>query len=238
MAAYRWVCLMLAGYFVAALAGTWINFLDFHLNGIGYYDLSINQQALSSTIHSNQPYPFYEATNCGRDGRCSFLLVHPVFLAYAMTGPYALWPSPFTLFAIQDLALALAALPLFAIARIVTQSNRLSVAIAGVYLVWLPAFTGIFSFHWEAFIPLEFFLIFWLWLTHRYRWAIPVVLVACVTLEVMPVLLFFLAVYFLLPWFRPGPPCPPNRTALPRPDQRPAHPSSPGPGGAAQHGAP
>ena len=96
------------------------------------------------------------------------------------------WPSPFTLFAIQDLALALAALPLFAIARIVTQSNRLSVAIAGVYLVWLPAFTGIFSFHWEAFIPLEFFLIFWLWLTHRYRWAIPVVLVAFVTLEVTP----------------------------------------------------
>jgi uncharacterized membrane protein len=192
---------MLAGYFVAALAGTWINFLDFHLNGIGYYDLSINQQALSSTIHSNQPYPFYEATNCGRNGRCSFLLVHPVFLAYLVAVPYALWPSAFTLFAIQDLALALAALPLFAIARLVTQSNRLSIVIAGIYLVWLPAFSGIFSFHWEAFIPLEFFLVFWLWLTHRYRWAIPVVFVAFITLEIAPVLIFLLGAYFLLDWF-------------------------------------
>jgi len=194
---------MLTAYFVVAVAGTWINFLELHLTGFGYYDLSINQQALSSTINSNHPYPFYEAINCGRDGRCSFLLVHPVFLAYGMTVPYAIWPTPLTLFAIQDLVLALAALPLYAIAQIATNSQRLSLAIAGVYLVWLPAFTGIFSFHWEAFIPLEFFLIFWLWLTERYRYAIPVVIIAYITLEVMPILLLFLAVFFLLPWVRP-----------------------------------
>jgi len=195
---------MALAYFVVALTGTWVNFLALHLTGIGYFDLSINQQALSSTIHSNRPYPFYEAINCGRDGRCSFLLVHPVFLAYGVALPYALWPSPFTLFAIQDLALALAALPLYAIARIVTRSYRLSLVVAAVYLVWLPSFSGIFSFHWEAFIPLEFFLVFWLWLVHRYRWAIPVVIVSFITLEVAPILLFFFAVFFLLPWVRPA----------------------------------
>jgi len=194
---------MIALYFVGALAGTWINYIELHLTSIGYYDLSINQQALSSTLHSNHPYPFYESVNCGRDGRCSFLLVHPVFLAYAVAAPYAVWPSAFTLFAIQDLALALAALPLYAIARRVTQSPRLAVVIAGVYLVWLPAFSGIFSFHWEAFIPLEFFLFFWLWLTERYRLAVPVVVVAYLTLEVMPILLFFAALYFLIPWLIP-----------------------------------
>lgn len=202
--AYGCVCLMLSVFFVVALASTWTTFLNFHLDGIGYYDLSVNQQALSSTIHSNQPFPFYEATNCGKDGRCSFLLVHPVFLAYLVAGPYAAWPSPFTLFAIQDLMLALAALPLFAIARRVTGSNRLSIATVGIYLVWLPSFSGIFSFHWEAFIPVEFFLIFWLWLTDRYLLAFPVILVSVITLEIVPILLFFMAVYFLIPWLRPS----------------------------------
>jgi uncharacterized membrane protein len=201
---YRWACLMVAGYFAIALAGTWANYVELHLNALGTFDLSIGQQSLASTVHSNQPYPFYEATNCGRNDRCSFLLVHPVFLGYLVAVPYAVAPSAFTLFALQDAALALAALPLFAIAQHLTRSNRLSLVVAGVYLVWLPAFSGIFSFHWEGFIPLEFFLVFWLWLTQRFAWAIPVVLLSYVTLEIMPVLLFFLAVYFALPWARPS----------------------------------
>jgi len=200
---YFWVAVMAAAFFAVALAATWVTYLDFHLNNIGYYDLSINQQALSSTIHSNRPFPFYESTDCGRTARCSFLLVHPALVAYGLVVPYAVWPSPVTLFAVQDLGLALAAVPLFALSREVTQSDRLSLGIVAAYLVWFPAFSGIFSFHWEAFIPLEFFLIFWLWLTHRYLLALPVVLVSCVTLEIVPVLLFFMAIFFLLPWVSP-----------------------------------
>lgn len=68
----------------------------------------------------------------------------------------------------------------------------------------MPAFSGIFSFHWESFVPLELFLLFWLWTNQRYWAALPLVLVSCVTIEVVPVLLFFLALYFLSPWVRPG----------------------------------
>jgi len=200
---YRWVLLFLGVYFVIALAGTWANFVDLHLNvrQDNIIDLSINQQALSSTIHGNQPYPFYEAQDCGGSGRCSFLLVHPVFFAYLVAGPYALDPSALTLFALQDAALALAALPLFMVARAVTSSDRLGLLVAAAYLVWWPAFTAIFSFHWEAFIPLELFTIFWLWLSHRFWLAVPVVLLSYVTLEVMSVLIFLVALFFLWDWF-------------------------------------
>jgi uncharacterized membrane protein len=200
---YRWVLLMVGVYLAIALAGTWANYVDLHISvrQDNIIDLSINQQALASTIHSNKPFPFYEAEDCGGTGRCSLLLVHPVFFAYLIAIPYALWPSALTLFTIQDLALALAALPLFAIARNVTRSNRLALLAAGAYLAWWPAFTAIFSFHWEAFIPLELFLLFWLWLTRRYWYAVPVVMLAYITLEVTTVLIFFVGIFFLLDWF-------------------------------------
>jgi uncharacterized membrane protein len=198
--AYRWILLMAAVYFVAAFFGTWINYIDLHFNTLGIYDLSINQQALASTAHGNYPFPFYEASNCGRNLRCSFLQVHPIFLAYLVVLPYSLVPSAATLFAIQDVGLALATVPLFLLSREITKSTRLAILTTAIYLVWLPAFSGVFSFHWEAFIPVEFFTIFYLWLRERYVLAIPVAILTYVTLEIGSVFLFCLAVFFLYPW--------------------------------------
>jgi uncharacterized membrane protein len=198
--AYRWVLLMAGLYFVAAFYGTWVNYIDLHFTTIGVYDLSVNQQALASTVHGNYPYPFYEAANCGRDARCSFLQVHPVFLAYAVALPYGMAPSPATLFVIQDVGLALAALPLFLLTRELTKSNRLAIVTAAIYLVWLPAFSGIFSFHWEAFLPIEIFTIFYLWIRGKYLYAVPVAVLTYVTLEIGSVFLFCVAAFFLVPW--------------------------------------
>lgn len=198
--AYRWILLMAGVYFVVAFYGTWVNYIDLHFNTLGIYDLSINQQALSSTIHGNYPYPFYEATNCGKNGRCSFLQVHPIFVAYFVAVPYGFEPSAATLFAIQDLGLALAAFPLFLLTRELTKSTRLSILTCAIYLVWLPAFSGIFSFHWEAFMPLEIFTIFYLWLREKYLWAVPVAFLTYITLEIGSVFLFCMAAFFLVPW--------------------------------------
>lgn len=198
--AYRWILLMAGVYFVAAFYGTWINYIDLHFNTIGIYDLSINQQALSSTVHGNYPYPFYEASNCGRNERCSFLQVHPIFLAYLVAPAYGLVPSAATLFAIQDVGLAIAAFPLFLLSRELTKSTRLAILTSAIYLVWLPGFSGVFSFHWEAFMPVEIFTIFYLWVRQRYLVAVPVVILAYVTLEIGSVFLFCVAAFFLLPW--------------------------------------
>ncbi|MGC2035671.1 MAG: DUF2079 domain-containing protein [Thermoplasmata archaeon] len=193
----RWLYLLVVIFFAASLTATTLNYVNFH--GQDEYDLSINQQALATTFHGNNPHPFYEAVNCGRNDRCSFLLVHPVLLAYALAPLYGVAPSAFTLFAIQSFALGLAAIPLYLLALARTRSTRLSLATAAIYLAWMPSFSGIFSFHWEAFIPAEIFMICWLWDSKRYLLSVPVILIGFITLEVMPVLIFFVGLFFLTP---------------------------------------
>lgn len=202
---FNWVCLFAALFFAATFfAASW-QYL--HLAVVNYlYDLVINQQALSSTALGSKPYVFYEAINCGRHGQCSFLLVHQAFVAYPATFLYEVAPTPFTLFALQSLALCLAALPLYLLAIDVLHSRRWSLVVAGTYLVWMPLFMMAThdSFHWEAFLPLEMITIFWLWNRQRYLAALPVVLLAFVTEEVTPVLSFFVGLYFACPWLVKG----------------------------------
>jgi uncharacterized membrane protein len=194
--AYRWVAFLITLFFVASFfAASW-EYVNFHA---GNWDLSINQQALSSTILGSKPHPFYEAFNCGRHGQCSFLLVHPVFLAYGVAAVYAIAPTAFTLFSLQSLAVGLGALPLYVLATDVIGSRRLSLLVPAAYLAWVPLFLGMFSFHWEALIPVEIFTLFLLWHRQRYLLAIPVILLAFITLEVTPVLIFFVGAFFLWP---------------------------------------
>jgi uncharacterized membrane protein len=194
---YRWVCLLVAVFFVASFfAASWeyFHFLS------GDWDLSVNQQALSSTILGGKPYVFYEAFNCGRHGQCSFLQVHPAFLAFAVASVYSVAPTAYTLLALQAMVVGLGALPLYALAVDVTRSRRLSLVVAAAYLAWAPLFLAMFSFHWESFLPVEMFTVFWLWYRQRYLLATPVILLSFITLEVTPVLVFFVAFYFLWPW--------------------------------------
>src|SRR5580658_3347828 len=196
-APYRWVFLMAGIFFVVSfVAASWqyVHFIA------GTWDLSVNQQALSSASLGGKPYPFYESFNCGTHGQCSFLQVHTAFFAYPVSAMYGVAPTAFTLFAIQSLAVGLAAVPLYALSFDVTRSRRLSLVVAAAFLAWVPLFLAVFSFHWEAFIPVEVFTIFWLWNRHRYLIAIPVILLSFVTIEVTPVLIFFVGLFFLWPW--------------------------------------
>jgi len=196
---YGWVCLLIALFFAASFfAASW-EYLRLSLNN--FQDVATNQQALTSTILGGKPFPFYEAFNCGHHGQCSFLEVHPVFLAYAVVPLYSMAPTPFTLFAIQSLALGLGALPLYAVALDGIGSRRWAVVVAGVYLAWAPLFMGAFSFHWEAFIPVEMFTLFWLWSRQQYLLAAPIAILSFVTIDATTVLVFFMGIYFLWPDF-------------------------------------
>jgi len=197
-----WVFVLIVAFFAASFFSASWEYLRLSLNN--FQDVATNQQLLSSAILGQKPFPFYEAFNCGHHGQCSFLEVHTTFVAYPVAALYSIAPTAFTLFAVQSLALGLGALPLYAIAVDVLGSRRWSLAVAGAYLAWLPMFLGVFSFHWEAFIPVEMFSLFWLWSRGLYRWAIPVVLVSFVTIEVTPVLAFFVGLYFLWPWLVKG----------------------------------
>jgi len=200
-ASYGWVCVLVAVFVGATFFANGWGYFQLGGPAGGIYDLSVNQQSLSSTLLGGKPYVFYEAINCGRHGQCSFLQVHPSFVGFPVAALYGVAPTAFTLFALQSLAMGLGALPLYALSVDVIGSRRLSLVVAAAYLAWLPAFMATsFSFHWESFIPVEMLTLFWLWNRQRYLLAAPVVVLAFLTIEVTPVLTFFVALYFLWPW--------------------------------------
>ena len=102
---------------------------------------------------------------------------------------------------------AVAALPLYLLARDITHSSRLGLISAVTYLAWTPTLSSnLYDFHAEAFLPLELIVVVLLWERERYWAGAAVVGVSFATLELAPVLLFFVGVFFLLPsrvtWLR------------------------------------
>jgi uncharacterized membrane protein len=161
------------------------------------WDLGIFQQALWSSYHGHL---MYEAGDWESYGSLSLLQVHPSFSLLLVLPFYAAYPSPYTLFAIQSIVTGAAAFPIYRIAVRTLGRTWPAVGLAGLYLVSAPVLTGnAYDFHLEAFLPLEISLLFLLWLTGRYYLGILVAAIALLTLEVVPFLVAFLALYFLLP---------------------------------------
>lgn len=162
-------------------------------------NLPVFMQALSSTVHGY--IPMYESQDCVGKFRCSFLLVHPGFVMYAMAPFYALSPTPFTLFAIQSLGVALAAVPLYVLARAVTGSEGKALFAAGLYLVWAPILAATILGWWlESLLPLELFTVAACWELKRFRWGLVAAALAFATFEVGSIYGFLIGVFFLVPW--------------------------------------
>jgi uncharacterized membrane protein len=201
----RWIPWLLLAAFVLAFgvfsySVAWASYSNLAPGGVGgSTDLSIMMQALSSTNHGY--IPFYEAPDCMHGGRCSLLLVHPALVLYGLAPVYALDASPALLFGLQSIGVALAAVPLFLLARDLSGSRWKGLLAASVYLVFLPTISAIdFSFHIEPFLPLELFTLFWLWRDGHYWTGAALAIVALLTFDVNSVLIFFFGVFFLWPF--------------------------------------
>jgi uncharacterized membrane protein len=183
---------------------SWASYANITPGGIGgSTDLSIMMQALTSTGHGY--VPFYESPDCVHTGRCSLFLIHPAIALYGLVPVYALDPTPALLFGLQSAAVALAAIPLFLLARDLSGSRWKGLIAAAVYLVFLPTISAIdFSFHVEPFLPLELFTLFWLWRDQHYWIGTVVAVLAVITFDVNSVLIFFFGVFFLWPFFLPA----------------------------------
>jgi uncharacterized membrane protein len=197
--AYLWLSLMVGTFVAVSIYGGTIAYYNLAIAAAHAYDLGIFEQAFWAT---SQGYhvPFYEATDCIVKGRCSFLIVHPSFVLYPLVPFYSAFPTPITLFVERSLIVGLAAVPLYWMTRQVTHSETKSLFAAGLFLVWAPTLSGdLFSFHVESFIPLELFTMIALWQGGRYRWGLLVAAVSFITLEVAPVFVFFIGLFFLAP---------------------------------------
>ena len=159
------------------------------------FDLGLYQQSLWATSHGK---PFYEAADFETSGFPTFLEVHTVFILYLLVPAYQVYPSPYLLFAVQSAAVASGAIPLYWMGRDCLQSGKGGLLVAGMYLLWAPLLAAnLYDFHVEAFLPVELFSLFWLWGRSKYLPGALVAAASFVTLEVAPLMVAALAVYFL-----------------------------------------
>ncbi len=191
----RWLLLAVAIYFAIAFALSWLRALEFQTTT---WDQGLYQQALWTTAHGR---PFYETADVETGGYGSLLEVHSVFLLYLVAPLYGALPYEATLLALQAAVVAAAAMPLFYLAMDVTGSPRLALLAGAAYLGWTPTLSSnLYDFHPEAFLPIEIFSLVLLWNRGRYAAGFAVALVAFLTFEFAPLIVFCVGLVSLFPW--------------------------------------
>lgn len=101
---------------------------------------------------------------------------------YALVPLYWVWDSPKALLAIQSVALALGAVPLFNISLHKTRTPYVALLIAISYLLYPPLqWMNNFDFHPESFAPVLILAALWYLECKRYGavWAVSIVLLLC-----------------------------------------------------------
>jgi uncharacterized membrane protein len=185
---------LVAGYIALSF---WLSQLRLEEGFTSNWDLGIFQQMMFSTLHG---HPFYEAGDWESTNLTSYLALHPALVVAAFVLFYALAPSASTLFAIQSVLAASAAIPLYGIALRVTGRPWASAGFGGMYLASAALLSAnLFDFHLELMLPLETALLFYCWITQRRAATVAVTVLACFTLEVMPFFVAAMALIFLVP---------------------------------------
>jgi uncharacterized membrane protein len=191
---FRWLVVAILVYFAVAVSLSWLRAIELQTTT---WDLGLYQQALWTTAHGRA---LYETADVETGGFGSLLDVHTSFVLFLVAPIYGVLPYQTTLFVIQAAIVAVAAVPLFFLARDLTGSPRLGLVAGLMYLAWSPTLSGnLYDFHPEAFLPLEIFALVLVWNRKRYVAGFAVAALAFATLEIAPVIVFFLGVFALLP---------------------------------------
>lgn len=162
------------------------------------WDLGINMQMLWTTNHG---YLLYETADFQTSGIKSFLQINSAYIALPVAYIYRFLPSAYTLLSIQAIVLSLSAIPIYLYSFSRTRNQTVSLLISIVFLSSFAVMSGVFfDFHWEAFLPLEFFS--FVYFTHKRRYVLSglTLLLGALTLEVFP---FMAASYLLFAFFFP-----------------------------------
>lgn len=178
---------------------SYLRFVNFFTTN---WDLGINEQMLWTSTHGyllfeTGDYIFYHGTVH------SFLQIHSTYIALPVSLLYHLVPYSTTLFVIQSLTFSLSIIPLFLIGKDREINRNLLYAISICYLLSFGAISAIFyDYHWESFIPLEFFTMFYFFSHKKYLYSVLSIIVGSLTLEVFPFLAASIVVYFMWTYFR------------------------------------
>ncbi len=158
------------------------------------WDFGTMQQMLWSTLHGRL---LFETGDYSTGGYLSYLEINSAYIAIPVAFLYSLYQSPATLFVIQSFAVALSSFPLYFIVLRTGHGRQAAFAFVLLFLFGMGTLSSVFyDFHWESFIPFEFFSFYLLFSAQRYRYAAATLLVGSATLEVFPFLAAAAVVYF------------------------------------------
>jgi uncharacterized membrane protein len=162
------------------------------------WDLGINMQLLWSTTHG---YLMFEAGDFVFVGVRSFLQIHSTYIAYPIALIYDAFPSALLLFILQSFVISLSIVPLYLMGKHLDLDRKVLFPALLVYLLNFGLISGLlYDFHWETFLPLEFFTMFYLMLKKKYLISLIPFIIGCCTLEVFPLLTAGGLMYFIYEW--------------------------------------
>jgi len=130
------------------------------------------------------------------------LHVEPILLPIALL--YFLWSDPRLLLILQTLAVALAAMPLFALARLELKDDWAGVVLAALYLLYTPLeAANFFDFHPVTLAPAFLLSALYFLRRQRYGWMIVFLLAAMSTKEEVSLIAAMFGLYIILVQRRP-----------------------------------
>ena len=175
---------------------TYFSYLRFQNFFATNWDLGINMQLLWTTTHGHL---MFETGDFEFNGILSFLQLHSTYIAFPIAFIYNMMPTPQFLFTLQSLVLSCSIIPLFLIGRHIGVSRKILFPALVVYLLNFGIVSGLmYDFHWETFLPLEFFGMFYLLLRRKYALSVVPFIIGCSTLEVFPFLAAGGILYFIV----------------------------------------
>jgi uncharacterized membrane protein len=178
--------LMTAVYILVFFAHCYLRFMAF-----GYYDwdLAVYDQIIWNLSHGE----FF----CSLLG-VNFLGHHAHFLAFPIAVIYKIFPHPLTLLFLQTVALGVAAVPLFLLARKILNC-RWALLVSAVYLLYYGVgYANIYEFHFTSFAPLILFSMFYFFFTGRYVYFLIFAALALLCQENFALFIFTFGVYAMV----------------------------------------
>ena len=163
------------------------------------WDFGIAEQLLWTGSHG---YLLFETADFSTSYATSFLQIHSTYIALLISQLYAYFPTPSFLFLLQALFVSLSVIPLYFIILDKFQERYLVYLTIILYLTSFGLLSAFFyDFHWELFIPLEYLSLFYLISRRRYLLAIIPFLVGISTIEVFPLMVAGVFLYFAYSYY-------------------------------------
>ncbi|MCI4351277.1 MAG: DUF2079 domain-containing protein [Thermoplasmata archaeon] len=160
---------LVAGIVAYAVLFGEFQFLNYWSFRTGAWDLGVYNQALYTTTHTG--HPFYYTADLPAGNRGNLFAVHVVPSIFVLAPFYFVAPGPVTALLLEQLALALGAIPTYLLAVRQLQSRTWGLVFATAYLVVpLTQGTGWIDFNPEAFLPVTALSAIY-FLTVRRKWA-------------------------------------------------------------------